>query len=418
MSTNQKRNSPNIAVAQLGARMHYAVPRILHKAGILDQLYTDICAVKGWPKLLHWLPDQLLMGGVKRLVDRIPKGIPVSKITSYNSFGLSYALRRMRGTSSAEGTRNAIWAGQQFAEQVVRSGINGAHGVYTFNIQGLELLRSARTAGLIGIVEQTIAHREVQRRLLREEHDLNPGWEDPPEKNPHVDEVIEREQEEWNEASVILCGSEFVRDSIAQSGGPVDKCKVVPYGVDPRFSLPERSPHEGPLRVLTVGSVGLRKGSPYVLKAAQQLGGKASFRMVGPVGVSEEARLQLSEHVEVTGAVPRSEMPQQYAWADVFLLPSICEGSATVTYEALAAGLPVVCTPNTGSIVRDGEEGFIVPIRDADAIAGRIHQLAHDSDLRRAMSQEARHRHQQEGNLDAYAKRLLQVVRGVTSFCG
>src|SRR5208283_380502 len=111
-----------------------------------------------------------------------------------------------------------------------------------------------------------------------------------------------------------------------------------------------------PLRVLTVGTVGLRKGSPYVLEAAKQLTGKAVFRMVGGIGVTREAETQLREHLELTGAVSRNEIAKHFEWADVFLLPSICEGSATVTYEALAHGLPVICTPNTGSVVRDGME--------------------------------------------------------------
>ena len=162
-------------------------------------------------------------------------------------------------------------------------------------------------------------------------------------------------------------------------------------------------------------AVGLaERVAPYVLEAAKRCGGCATFRMVGSIGVSDKARAALKEHVELVGRVPRAAMPQQYAWADVFLLPSICEGSATVTYEALAAGLPVICTPNTGSIVRDGEEGFIVPIRDAEAIVERAHQLAENPDLRRTMGKAARERYEQEGSLTAYAARLLRAVQGDT----
>ena len=65
-----------------------------------------------------------------------------------------------------------------------------------------------------------------------------------------------------------------------------------------------------------------------------------------------------------------------YQQADIFVLPSIEEGSALVTYEAMACGLPVVTTPNAGSVVRDGVEGFIVSIRDPDALAERIESVA------------------------------------------
>jgi glycosyltransferase involved in cell wall biosynthesis len=143
-----------------------------------------------------------------------------------------------------------------------------------------------------------------------------------------------------------------------------------------------------------------------VLAAAKQLKDKAVFRMVGSIGVTSQAEAQLREHLELTGPVPRSEIAQHFAWADVFLLPSLCEGSATVTYEALGYGLPVICTPNAGSVVRDGLEGFIVPVRDATAIAVRIEQLAQDPELRAQMAAKAKAR-AAEFTVGAYGQRLL-----------
>jgi len=81
-----------------------------------------------------------------------------------------------------------------------------------------------------------------------------------------------------------------------------------------------------------------------------------------------------------------------YQQADIFVFPSLEEGSALVTYEAMACGLPVVTTPNAGSLVRDGVEGFIVPIRDPDALAERIEQLRADARLRQEMGRAARAR--------------------------
>jgi glycosyltransferase involved in cell wall biosynthesis len=102
-------------------------------------------------------------------------------------------------------------------------------------------------------------------------------------------------------------------------------------------------------------------------------------------------------------------MAAHYGWADAFLLPSLCEGSATVTYEALAYGLPVICTPNTGSVVRDGIEGFVVPIRDPNAIAGRIEELAANPERRTRMGQDARLR-ARDFTLEAYGQRLLAAL--------
>ena len=94
---------------------------------------------------------------------------------------------------------------------------------------------------------------------------------------------------------------------------------------------------------------------------------------------------------------------------DVFLLPSVSEGSAGVCYEALAAGLPVITTPNAGSVVRDGIDGFIVPIRSPEAIIEKLDRLASDPDLLAFMSKNARER-SADYTLERYGERLLSNV--------
>lgn len=404
----------NFLVAQLGARRHYAIPRMLQEAGMLSHFYTDICAVKGWPRALNLLPDGLRTAGVKRLLGRVPVGVPSDKITALTLFGWEYYRRRASARTVYELTKTDLWAGRHFCELVFAKGLNGAEGVYTFNNAGLELLTQARKRGLSTVMEQTIAPRQIEIDLLMAEQERFPEWEPPIQKNEALGEFMAREQAEWEQADVILCGSEFVRDGIAASGGPAEKCRVVPYGVDVKFKFEERTWHAGPLRVLTVGAVGLRKGSPYVLEAARQLKGVAEFRMVGSVGVLPAARSRLAETVELLGAVPRSEIRRHFAWADVFLLPSLCEGSATVVYEALAAGVPVICTPNTGSIVQDGVDGFIVPMRDTQAIVERLVMLADSPDMLSGM-QDRVHRNLNNVLLNEYGIRLTNTIGNLSN---
>jgi glycosyltransferase involved in cell wall biosynthesis len=88
--------------------------------------------------------------------------------------------------------------------------------------------------------------------------------------------------------------------------------------------------------------------------------------------------------------VPRAEVRRWFAQSDVFVFPSLAEGSALVTYEAMAAGLPVITTPNSGSVVRDGIDGFVVPPRDVEALAERILLLYRGSETRRQMGARGR----------------------------
>jgi len=402
----------SVVVAQLGARMHYAVPRLLERAGLLERLYTDICAAKGWPRLLRLIPPALRPGSVQRLLGRDPKDIPARRITAFTTFGFDYARRNSRARTTDERNAAFLWSGQEFGRLVIEQGFGAAKAVYVFNSAGLEILHAARQHGLKGIVEQTIAPRSIEWALLKDEARRFPGWETPAAKDSMMEDYCARESAEWAAADLVVCGSEFVREGIISCGGDPTKCVVVPYGLERRVEAAPKAPRrDGPLRVLTVGAVGLRKGAPYVLEAARQLGARAEFRMVGAVQVLPEAERQLREHVQLTGVVPRTEVAAQYAWADVFLLPSLCEGSATSTYEALFQGLPVICTPQTGSVVRDGADGFIVPPRDGAAIAEKLALLAEKTELLAEMSENARWR-SSAFMLEKYGERLIAAFRG------
>jgi glycosyltransferase involved in cell wall biosynthesis len=395
------------AVCQLGARMHYAVPRMLHAGGLLDRFFTDISAQKGWPRFLGLLPDALRPAGVRRLLGRVADGVPGKLVTAFNAFGLEYSRMRSSAHTPTASTEVYLWAGKRFCELIIQHGIGDAGGVYVFNSAGLELLDHARRLGIKTVMEQTIAPTEIELKILAQETEAHPNWESAASHNDLTDVLAAREKSEWAKSDIILCGSEFVRQGIATCGGPVERCKVVPYGVNrPR---PQREKRNGPLQVLTVGALGLRKGTPYVFAAAQALASRARFRLAGSVGVSGEILSLLRQHMEIPGAVPRNEIGRFYDGADVFLLPSLCEGSATATYEALAAGLPVITTPNAGSVVRDGIDGFIVPAANSEAIVEKLNLLADNRTLLMQMSENALQR-SAEFTLEAYSRRLLNAI--------
>ena len=398
-----------VVVSQLGARMHYAVARILAREGRLGHFFTDICGTKSWPALFRRLPPSLLPAPVKRLVGRVPNGVPPELITDFPLFGVRSAIRRLRVEDVVEETSHAVWAGSRFSRLVAAHGFHDAAGLYAYSGDALEQARAAKRKGMWVAVEQMIAPRAVVEAVMAEEMARFPDWAGPPAENPHADAFAARERAEWALADCIVCPSAFVRDHVVAEGVPPERCAIVPYGVDAkdRAGAAPRAP--GPLRVLTIGEVGLRKGSPYVLQAAERLGTAVRFRMAGADRLPEPIRRRLGRSIEMRGIVPRAEIDAEYRWADVFLLPSLCEGSATVVYEALASGLPVITTYSTGSVVRDGVEGLIVPERDPQAIVDAIRYLAARDDIRAEMAANAR-RAAAENTVDKYGERLLGVL--------
>ncbi|MEO0683575.1 MAG: glycosyltransferase family 4 protein, partial [Cyanobacteria bacterium J06649_11] len=196
-------------------------------------------------------------------------------------------------------------------------------------------------------------------------------------------DLSSREQQERDLADSIVCGSEFVKQSLVERGNEDKKINVVPLGktnslsqVDFVKKTTPREQIEG-LRVLFAGQVSLRKGIPYLLEALQMLEGKypVTCKIAGSIAVNPKILRKYGSLCDFLGQVPRSEMKKLYQWADVFVLPSIIEGSAMVTYEAMCYGLPIITTYNSGSIVRDGIDGYIVPLRDSEAIAEKLRNL-------------------------------------------
>jgi glycosyltransferase involved in cell wall biosynthesis len=405
--------TPKISVVMFGSRMHYAIPRILHSAGRLERLITDICGVQGWPRLLSAVPSAMLPRPLRRLKGRVPKGVPKERLRSFPLLGMRYQFRLSRSHTLEASCRTYTWAAQKLNGLITDANLLNDSILFTFDRAGLECMEYVKARGGVCIMEQTVAPFRVWRRLVDEEQRRFPDWEKSDDSRPDLSWFAEREQREWALADRIVCGSEFVRTCIAECGGPIERVRVVPYGVDERFARVGAAPHQGPLRVLVVGEVGLRKGAPYVLEVARRLKDKAEFRLVGPIATTLEAKKSLARHVELTGPIPRAEVAAHFAWADVFFLPSLIEGSATVVYEALSVGLPVVCTPNTGSVVRHGHNGYIVPIRDVEAMFDVFSALIQDPTCLRALAENARASSLDYG-FNSYRERFLKVVDDVS----
>ena len=401
-----------IAVAQIGARRHYAVPAIFEHTGLLELLYTDLTADALPLRFLNCVvPEVIRPNGLRRLLGRHAAGVPRNKLRCFPRFALRRVSQRRKATTPCQLTHSFLNDNIEFCRLVTRRGMGNANTIYAFNGAALEIFEWARQSGIRTIVDQTIAPVAVEESLMAEERRRWPSWEFDGTQRKDWRPLAEREAAEWELADVVLCGSEFVRNGIASKSGPVERCQVVPFGAAPGlFQTPENGEPHQELRVLFVGSICLRKGIQYLAQAAKQLRSSGCvFRVVGPIRVSEQATAELRGALNLIGPVPRSQIVKHYQWADVLVLPSLAEGSANVCYEALACGVPVVTTPNAGSVVRDGIDGYIVDIRDVEAIETCLRQLAEDRSLLAHLSANARDR-AKEYTWERYSERLLAAI--------
>jgi glycosyltransferase involved in cell wall biosynthesis len=259
-----------------------------------------------------------------------------------------------------------------------------------------ETFKRARVLYGRNVLDYPIARVEVGQELMEEEARRRPDFADTIDgsRGRLQDGHLARIAAEVELADVIVVGSQYAAASFAGVAAP-EKIKVIPYGVDTAMFQPRAAgEREGPLRVLFAGQVTQRKGIGYLLDAMRLVDrSRFDLRIVGHVpgaGAGMRAYEGLFRHVP--GVRPQ-EMPAVYRDADVLVLPSVNEGSALVVLEAMASGLPVIVTPNAGAdAVRDGIDGFVVPIRSPEAIAERLEALRADGALMREMGAAGRGR--------------------------
>jgi starch synthase len=265
--------------------------------------------------------------------------------------------------------------------------------VIAHDTAALATMTAAAAVGSLGILNQVVGHRVAGERVLRAEAMRHPAFAGSLGHRPDA-ALTEICRQEALAAGLVLAPSDYVRDTLLEIGVPAERIALLPFGVDVERFRPAAGPRPpGPLRLLFVGQLAQRKGLAYLLEALRRLPpGLCRATLVGPLAVPRAALAPYADLIEHRAALPYHEVHAVFAAADLFVYPSLHEGSALAIYEALASGLPTITTHSSGSILRHGVEGLLVPAGDAEALAAALVALAGDPARRAAMATAARAR--------------------------
>jgi glycosyltransferase involved in cell wall biosynthesis len=398
-------------VAQVGARRGYAVPAILEKAGMLDRFYTDVTGDIGLGAVFSAAAVLPFVGkSARRLAARrLPFNIR-AKTTTFPGISLVHALREaMVSRDPAAECREGVRFSDALGTAMARCGFGGATHMYSMLGECGPLFAEGKRRGLVTVSEIYIPLST--ERILTEERKKFPGWEDNAPDYAAVCRGFESSGGPRADADFAICPSEWVRDDLVRNFAfPSRETAIVPYGINPELFSVRNEPMFG--RILFAGTADLRKGIHYLAMAAEKLiehGFHYEFRVGGNVEQSVANQRQC-RYLTFLGRVPRVGMTREFAATDLFVLPSLAEGSAETTYEALACGVPVVTTLEAGSVVRDCIDGRIVASRDPEALANAIVEIVEDRQKREQMSHAARDR-AHEYTWERYGERLLTALR-------
>lgn len=370
----------NITLSHSGKQHSYKVAKALLNLGALDVFYTSSYINNSA------LQNYLLQKGNTYWTRRFEEGLGGKYVQANWRFELKeLALRRLYG--KIEVTQKAVYQRDIDFDNYVAGQLFKRKSDVFWGFQGscYESLAAAKQTGKLAVCELATAHVKSAQQILGEEARLHPEWADSIDNLVFPAPYEKRLAEEPHRADQVIAASSFTRQTLLADGVTDNKIIVLPLGaaID---HVPYISPEntkgtditQRPLRLLYAGTVTQRKGMKYLLEAMQLLPkNTAELHIVGGIQGSGEAFAKQKNWYSYRPAVSQMEMFGLYHEFDALVLPTIFEGFGLVIVEAMAAGLPVITTPHSigPELIENDKNGYIVPIRDANALAKAIETL-------------------------------------------
>jgi glycosyltransferase involved in cell wall biosynthesis len=204
---------------------------------------------------------------------------------------------------------------------------------------------------------------------------------------------------EYESADLIRVMSEPSAESFARRGVSRERIVVVPpFMSESDFPEPANFSH-GTFRVSFVGLIEPWKGFHYLIEGFNKAAlPDAELVLWGGAGARPVARYLAEQQAKNPRIIVRAEevrkvgLGEVYGKSSVLVHPSLTDGFGYVVAEAMASGIPVITTPNTGAsqMIEDGKNGYIVPAADPDSIADRLRHLESHPELLPEMGRAAR----------------------------
>lgn len=268
------------------------------------------------------------------------------------------------------------WAIDQFDRAVARRYAGNYRYVYGMDFSSAATFVAQKAKGGLCIQRQVSAHFSSFEAILRRECQRFPEL-----ITQHHRAILrtaeahkQRRAIEHDLADLIIANSDYVRTSFIECGVAAAKIVAVPTGCPPIDAIgARRGRGKEPLRFIYAGRLSLRKGFHYLIRAwaLANLGGSAELWIAGSPELDMSREMASQSNIRYLGALNAQALAAHYRQADIMVLPTLSEGLSHAVLEALSFGMPVITTvaSGAGSLITHGENGFIVPEANAEALA-------------------------------------------------
>lgn len=282
--------------------------------------------------------------------------------------------------------------------------------VISWGFTNKHFINKAKNRSKLLIIERGSTHPNFQKNILSDEYNIQKLQTIEFQYSTRIQKY------EYELSDYIVVPSDFVKKTFIENGVAATKIFVNPYGVD-LIQFKRLEIKKEKFRLIFSGKACIRKGYHYLIEAMKILKEyDIELWHLGSIHPEIEKFDYKQENIVYLGSKPQNELYRYYNQCDVFVLPSLEEGLAMVTLQAMACGLPVICTPNTGIenvITTDGAEGFLIPIRDPIAIKEKVLQLYNNPSLKRKMGEAAYKKVSSGFTWDDYGRRYIEFLNKI-----
>jgi len=358
----------------------------LSEAGTLREIVTTVAVKPGGPleQIVGRIPGKMGAHIVSELSRRhwnSPGGEPVRTHPWGEVYRIAMVRSKLVGRvgPNVQAMTDNIWL--SLDNHVARHHLDGTSGVYAYEDGAATTFRAAKERGIATFYDLPIPYYKTYHEIQFEEAARFPDLAESIHVVHEPSWKLERKDAEIELADHIFVASNLTKRSLVTNGVDPSKITLTPYGAPTDYFYPRPPTSDTAdvdnvgFRALYVGRVGPRKGVHYLLQAWKELRLPSSELLL--LGVNEFRNDWLSKYRDVfrhVPTVPHSSLNAYFSSANIVVFPSLAEGFGLVVVEAMACGIPVIATQNTcgADVITDGVDGFVVPIRDTEALKEKI----------------------------------------------
>lgn len=269
---------------------------------------------------------------------------------------------------------------------------NSINGVFGYPFGSEPIFVEAKKCGIKCIYEQTTAYYKSLKQITSKEKFENRNWADSISIYEEPQVVLDKLDRELEMADFVIVASSYIKETLIEGGIAKEKVKIIPYGFPKVNPKKYRTISKGDrIKLLFAGNLSQLKGLSYLSDAIKGLEEYVELTLIGSCSEKNEQIQNFIRLHKYLGVLSHADLLNEMHKHDVFVFPSLCDGWGMVVSEAMSQGTPVIATMNScgPDIIKNNENGWLVPIRDSNSIREILQDIIADPYLIKKMGEKA-----------------------------